>query len=251
MKNFIRNLVRKKYFHICVISIIIVVLLFILGIVILRYSVEGETNMPFDLSKIVVISTSEGTDKDSGENRWAFDINQNNDIYLYIEKNDKYKKQEAIKTISIDNIIIKKNSEKGENNIYKPDATSEKLFFSSKEENKVEKIEYIGSMESNFGQMKISNQGGIIAFRYGNDKLAEYISDDEEINHSNLLKNSGTTNEELKAKITFDLTIKIEAGKEYQANISLDLPIGDVIEEGTTSIEMTDLSDIVFKRIKN
>lgn len=251
MKNFIRDLVRKKYFHICIIIIIITVLLFILGIIVLRYSVEGETNMPFNLSKITVISTSEGTDKDAGENRWAFDINQNNDIYLYIEKNDKYKGTEAIKTININNIVIEKDSDKGENNIYKPDDTSENIFFSSKEENKVEEIEYIGSMQSNFGQMKISNQGGIVAFRYGNDKLAEYISNDEEINHSNLLKNSGTTNEELKVKMTFDLTIKIESGKEYMANVSLDLPVGDVIEEGTTSIEITDLSNIIFKRIKN
>ena len=106
-------------------------------------------------------------------------------------------------------------------------------------------------MESDIKNLKISNQGGLIVFRYANDKISEYISNDDEINHSELLKKSNITEEDLKAKITFDLTIKIETGKEYKANISLDMPIQGVIEKGTVSNEITDLTDIVFKRTKN
>ena len=84
MKNKITNLINKKYFHLCMVIIIIAVILFGLGIIILKYNVEGETNMPFDLNKIIIISSSEGIDKESGENKWAFDVNQNNDIFLYI-----------------------------------------------------------------------------------------------------------------------------------------------------------------------
>ena len=51
--------------------------------------------------------------------------------------------------------------------------------------------------------------------------------------------------------MNFDVTIDIESGKQYKANITLDLPVGNVIEEGTTSTEITDLKDIVFKRSKN
>ena len=87
MKETLRRIVNKKYFHMCMILVIIVVILFVLGVITLRYNVEGETNMPFDLSKITIISSSEGIDKESGENKWAFDVNQNNDIFLYIEKN--------------------------------------------------------------------------------------------------------------------------------------------------------------------
>ena len=64
MREKIRNLVNKRYFHVCMTILIIVVILFIVGMLILRYNVEGETNMPFNLTKITVISSSEGIDKD-------------------------------------------------------------------------------------------------------------------------------------------------------------------------------------------
>ena len=48
-----------------------------------NYDENGEKNLPFNISKISIISTSEGIDKTSEtENKWAFDINQNNDIYI-------------------------------------------------------------------------------------------------------------------------------------------------------------------------
>ena len=84
----IRNVVNKKAFHVITISVIIIVLLFILGIVVLDYNENGESNMAFNVTKISVISTSEGIDKVSEGNKWAFDIFQNNDIYIYIEKNE-------------------------------------------------------------------------------------------------------------------------------------------------------------------
>lgn len=249
MKELFRKLANKKYFHILVIIIIIVILLVVLGAIALRYYVEGETNMPFNLSKITIISSSEGIDKDAGENRWAFDINQNNDIFLYIEKNKDYGKDEAIKSITIQNIQINKTSDKGESCIYHPDGLSQSAIFNNKNENKVDIIEYNGDMDSDMKQMKISNQGGIVAFRYANDKIAEYISNEEEVNHSNLLKKLEFKEEDLQAKLTFDIIIKVESRKEYQANISLDLPVKDIIENGTTSVEMKDLDNIVFKRI--
>ena len=51
--------------------------------------------------------------------------------------------------------------------------------------------------------------------------------------------------------LTFNLNIILESGKEYQAEVKTELPTGNVIEEGNTSTEITDLTDIVFKRIKN
>lgn len=251
MKEKIKYIMGKKSFHICMMIVIIAVILFALGLIVLRYSVEGETNMPFELTKITVISSSEGIDKELGENRWAFDINQNNDIYLYIEKNENYKKQEAIKSILIDNIQVQKEKEKGTVNFYKPNSSESGRAFSNNEENLVQTIEYAGGLESDIKNLKISNQGGLIVFRFANDKISEYISNEEVINHSELLKKSNITEEDLKAKITFDLTIKIESGKEYKANVSLDMPVQGVIEQGTTSNEITDLKGIIFKRTKN
>ena len=66
-----------------------------------------------------------------------------------------------------------------------------------------------------------------------------------------MLKKAGVTAEELKINLAFNLTIVLESGKEYQAEIKTELPTGDVIEEGNTSTEITNLDDVIFKRIRN
>lgn len=251
MREKMKYIMGKKSFHICMVIIIIAIILFTVGILALKYSVEGETNMPFNLSRIVLISSSEGTDKEAGENKWAFDINQNNDIYLYIEKNKNYDKQEVIKTIRINNIQIQKEREKGTTTFYRPNILEEGGNFSNKPENLVENIEYTGAMEADLKKLKISNQGGVIVFRYANDKVAEYVSNEEEINHNDLLKKSNVVEEDLKATMTFDLTIQLESGKEYKANITLDMPVEGILEKGTTAKEITDVKNIIFKRTKN
>ena len=251
MKEKIKYLMSKKAFHISMLIIIIAVILFVLGIFVLKYNVEGETNMPFILNKVTIVSSVEGMDKDPGENKWAFDINQNNDFYLYIQKNKNYDKEEAIKEIIIDNIKVEKESEKGTVSFYRPNVTESGGNYKNIQENSVEFIEYKGALETNLKKLEISNQGGIIMFRYANDKVAEYISNDEEIKHSELLKRAGITESDLKTKISMDIIIKIESGKEYKANFSFDLPIEGVVEKGTASKEIIDTSDIIFKRIKN
>ena len=251
MKEKLKYLMNKKAFHISMLIVIVAIILFVLGIIVLQYNIEGETNMPFVLNKIAVISSVEGTDKEAGSNRWAFDISQNNDINLYIEKNKNYDKQEAIKSILIDNIEIQRNSEKGKINFYRPNTTESGVYFKNVEENLVQTIEYKGAMKTDLKKLEISNQGGLIMFRVANDKVAEYISNEDEINHNELLKKANITVEDLKSKLSMDITIKIESGKEYKANIELDLPIEGVIENGTSSQEITDTKNIIFKRIKN
>ena len=250
MREKIRNLVNKRYFHVCMTILIIVVVLFIVGMLILRYNVEGETNMPFNLTKITVISSSEGIDKDAGENKWAFDIYQNNDIYIYIDKNENYKETEAIKNIVIDNFTIE-GQMKDNIKIYKPEFEEENVIFKYSEKNKVDRLEYIGELINDIKTMQVSNQGGIIAFRCSNDNLTEYRSDEDTINHNELLKKANITNESLKFNLKFDLSIILEDGKEFKTNVELDLPVDDVVNNGVTSKEFTDMSKFVFKRIKN
>lgn len=251
MKEKLKYLMNKKAFHISILIVMVAIILFVLGIIVLQYNIEGETNMPFVLNKIAVISSVEGTDKEAGSNRWAFDVSQNNDINLYIEKNKNYDKQEAIKSILIDNIEIQRNSEKGKINFYRPNITESGVYFKNVEENLVQTIEYKGAMQTDLKKLEISNQGGLIMFRVANDNVAEYISNEDEINHNELLKKANITAEDLKSKLSMDITIKIESGKEYKANIVLDLPVEGVIENGTSSQEIIDTSNIIFKRIKN
>lgn len=250
MLNKLRGITKTKSFHICMIIIIITVILFVVGMLVLRYNVEGEKNMPFELSKITIISSQEGIDDEQTDTRWSFDVHQANDIYLYIEKNNEYDKTEIIKSININNFQIETEN-KDNVKIYKPDTEEENVLFKYKDENIVENIEYLGDVESDLKNLKISNQGGIIAFRCSNNYVTKYKSDEEEINHSELLKKAGITEEKLRMSLTFNLNIILESGKEYQAEVKTELPTGNVIEEGNTSTEITDLTDIVFKRIKN
>ena len=99
--------------------------------------------------------------------------------------------------------------------------------------------------------LKIANQGGILAFRCSNNYVTKYQSDEEEINHSELLKKAGVAEEDLKVNLAFQLTIALESDKEYQAKVRTELPTGNVIEKGSTSTEITDLKDVVFKRTHN
>lgn len=247
MLDIMKQITNSRFFHMIVIAVIIVIILFIASLIILKYHVEGETNMPFRLTKVSVISTAEGTDKEALDSKWAFDIDQNNDIYLYIDKNNNYNKTEAIKSINVQNINVESNL-KEKIKIYKPDNQAENKTFQNKEENEILQLEYLGDMQSDLKNLKISNQGGVLAFRCAINKLAEFKSNDEEINHSELLKKAGVKNEDLKTKLTFDLFIKVQDGKEYKTIIELDLPIEDVVKNGITSTEITDLDKFIFKR---
>lgn len=252
MKNKIKQFIDTKQFHICMFFLIIFIILFVVGIVVLKYNVEGEQNLPFYLSKISVISNVEGEDIEDTENKWNLVVNENNDIYLYIKKNDSYNQSETIKSIVLDNFNVTKFPNVGELKLLKPDGNIENVIFKDNIENEVSKIEYIGDMDSSIKDLKISNQGGLVVFRYAITNIGNYVSnDDEEISHIDLLKNITINNDDLKFNVSFDIIIELDSGKKFKANTNLELPIKDVVNDGIQSEEYTDLNDIVFKRVKN
>ena len=245
-----RNL-NKKIFHIIMIIAIIFVILCVAGILILRYQVEGESNLPFKITKISIVESVEGNAIQGATEKWNLNVNQNNDIYIYIEKNSNYGKTEIIEEVEINNIVIDKQKEKGELKLYKP-VMDEKRMFINSVENEITGITYKGELESNIKEQKISNQGGIIAFRYGINNLSQYISEnDEQIDHSQLLKLTNITQEDLQTNLSFNIIIKLTSGKKYQATINLDVPTENIIEKGTIGKEITELDGIIFKRIEN
>ena len=243
--------INKKIFHVIMIIVIIFAILSVGGILVLRYQAEGETNTPFKITKISIIESVEGIENAGATERWNLGVNQNNDIYIYVEKNSNYGKTEIIEDIHINNIIINKQNEIGEKKIYKP-VTDEKRMFINATENEISEITYIGELEPNIKEQKISNQGGIVAFRYAINNVAQYISaSEEQIDHSQLLKLTNTKEENLKTNLSFDIIIKLISGKKYQSTINLEIPSQEIIEQGTFSQEITELDDIIFKRIEN
>lgn len=243
--------INKKILHVIATIIMVVIVAFIIGMLFLRYQVEGETNMPFKISKISIIESVEGIENKDAQEKWSFNVNENNDIYIYIEKNDNYGKTEIIDRVEIGNITISRQSELGEIKFYKP-TKEEKRMFNNLEENEFTELTYNGDLTSNIKEQKISNQGGIVAFRYAINDIAQYSSEeDEQIDHSHLLKLTNIKNEDIATTLRFDMEIYLKSGKKYQSTIEQEILPEDVIENGTASSENTKLDDIIFKRVEN
>ena len=58
---------RKQTIKLVVAISIICLILITVGILMIKYEVEGETNMPFKLSKIIVVGTVEGVEKNESK----------------------------------------------------------------------------------------------------------------------------------------------------------------------------------------
>lgn len=245
----ISELKGKKIVHICVILGIIVLILIIAGIIMLRYQVEGETNLPFELSKMIVVSTAESNEIEAAaDTKWNFSVNQYNDIYLEIQKNDEYKKNTNIKNITFENFVIEKNS--GAENIKLYRANSEGKVVEDEAHLVGNSLTYKGEKETNLDELKISNQGSIILLRSVNQNVCEVRSNDEEIVHDGTLLAKGNANsEDLNYKLSFDIIIETSRNIKYKGTITIDLPTGDVQTQGKTQLEKTDFSDVIFKRM--
>lgn len=241
-----RKVIRKSIF-----SFIIVLIAVIIGLIILKYHVEGEQNMPFDLAQVLVVSSAEGyQNEESKNNKWDVKVYQTNDIYLNLKKNKNYKETEIIKSVEIKNINIDEKPIVGKIGIYVPDG--ENQVYNYKEENKINSgIIYTGDLKSNIKDLKISNQGGTVIFRVANETGKNYVSNEDEIKHDGTLLNKvGITNDQIKFRISFDVAINLESGITFTGRIDLNLPEGDITSQGVSNLDKRDKKDIVFKREK-
>ena len=233
------------------ITLAFIIIAFVIAITImLKYSQEGETNMPFNLSEIIVVSSAEGVTK--AENldnyKWNLDIMQYNDIYLHIEKNEDYDKNAYIESVTIENFSFD-TPNVGNTRVYMPSSTEGSLFSYDDTYLINRSLTYDGAESSNTKTLEVSSQGGNILFRAANTEVGEYVSnDDAEISHNGTLLTKTNVNlEDLKYNISFDLVIDTNIAT-YRGTVSLELPVGDIITEGTSQLDEKDCSNIVFKR---
>ncbi len=246
------NKIIKEKMKEALILFIIVVTFGIVLLVMLKYENEGEKNMPFDLSEMLVVSSvDELAKKENPDNmKWNLDINQYNDIYLKIEKNPDFNESAYIEKVVIENINIK-TDEQNHVYTYMPNSTEGNLF--AYEDNFIvySDLTYNGASQDNNKTLEIGNQGGRILFRIVNQGIGEYVSNDEgEIAYDGtLLKKIGVSEERLNIKVSFDLVIKTNIAN-YRGKINLDLPSGNILEEGICNLKQTDFSGIAFKREK-
>ena len=215
----------------------------------LRYQVEGETNLPFQLSRMIVVSTAESNEIEAvPDTKWKFSVSQNNDIYLELQKNNEYTKSANIKNITFENFNIEKNS--GAENIKIYRANSEGEIVEDEAHLVNNSLTYKGAKETNLDELEISNQGSIVLLRSVNQNVCEVRNNDESIIHDGTLLAKGNVNpEDLNYKLTFDIIIETTRNIKYKGTISIDLPTGDIQTQGKSQIEKTDFSDVIFKRM--
>jgi len=221
----------------------------IAALIMFKYHVEGETNLPFELKKINIISTAESDLSKDEEETWHAAILQKNDIFFTIDKNSNYKKEELIKKVSFENFQIIKINENMVVEIYRPTTSASTYNYS--DEYKVQNaLEYIGGQSTNTEILQINNQGGLIGFSITSDNLGEYIfSENEKLpSDGRLLAKAGIKSEDINFKVSFDIIIETESDHKFKANIVLDLPTGNILEEGVGSLEDTKLENVIFKR---
>ncbi len=236
-----------------ILSLTLLALLFIFVIIMMiKYEVEGETNMPYNLSKIIVVGTVEGMEKgDSNKKEWDMDIYQNNDVLFYIDKNPKNTSDELIKSVKISNINITKAPQKGTVKAYMPNSKAGRAYVYDDQFLVQEKLEYKGASQSSSTNLEIGSKGGSAKICFSNTSIGNYKSkkDTEMVHNSTLLKKIETTNAEISFSVSFDFMIETTEAK-YQAEISLNLPTDNLDEEEKSYLEKTDMTDVVFKRVK-
>ena len=241
---------KKEKLKLAVTLAIIIVTFGVAITIMLKYSQEGETNMPFNLSEIIVVSSAEGiTKSENPQNyKWNLDIMQYNDIYLHVEKNENYNKNAYIESISLENFSFTE-PQVGNTRIYMPNSTDGGLFTFDDEYLINRVLTYNGAKNSNTKTLEVSSQGGNVLFRAANTEVGEYISnDDAEIAHNGTLINkTGVSIEDLKYSISFDIVIDTNIAT-YRGRVNLELPVGDILTEGTSQLDEKNCSNIVFKR---
>lgn len=243
------KIVKEKIKEAITLFLIIIIFVGVLAIM-LKYENEGEKNMPYKLSEMLVVSSAEEYEKPENPDgyKWNMNINQYNDIYINIQKSENMEEAIYIDNISIENLKIEA-PEDTKVIAYMPN-DDEKNIFKYDDEHKIEDtLTYNAGEASDYKKLEVGKEGGIVLFRIVNQDVAEYVSnDDGELKYDGtLLKNANVSEDKLKIRVNFDVVIKTNK-TGYRGNITIDLPSGDVKEEGVSRFHQTDFENIIFKR---
>lgn len=241
----IKSNVLKK----CIFSVVISIILMVVFSIMIKYNVEGETRLPFSLSKILIVSTVDGEIVEDNENIWNIDVTQVNDVYMYINKTNT--KDITLKSITINNFVINKSPKKGALKLLRPTGELSNLYALSEQDYLDEGLVYLGGIIDDMKSLEIGNTGGILGFRLSINDLGSYISNEETevIYDGRLLSNLNIGEEDLNFEVSFDIIIETSDNIKYKGTTTLNMPVKGFIEKGSENIEIKNFKDLVFKRI--
>ena len=243
---------KNKTIRNCLILLFLALLFSIVIFIMYKYHVEGEKNMPFSITKLVTISSAKTKDLELNDGLYQANVIQNNDIFIAIEKNKKYSKEDSIKSIAISNFNVVEQSLVGDIKAYRTCEEDKNFNYSEKYEVQ-NSLEYFGDLNTNLKmeKMTIANQGGLLEFSIVLDNLGK-ITYEEKANITSdgtLLNKLNIANEDIKTAISFDLIMNLSSGKTFKTTVKLELPCGDITKNGVATNDNYDLDKLVYKRI--
>jgi len=230
-------------------------LLAMIGLVIFimrKYEVEGEKTLPYSLEKILVISNVDGKKNEDDQNLWNINLYAYNDVYIYMKKDEEIAKDITIKDITLENFKIEKNVQKGDLKLYRPTGDINQLYTYSQEDYLNRNLVYTGNKIDDLKNLEIGNEGGVIGFRTAIENLGNYTSneDTEIVYNGSLLQKAGVTLEDVTFSIDMDLIIQTSENVSFKGTVRIDFPAGDIVTNGSSNKEITDFSNIIFKRVQ-
>lgn len=239
------RLIKEKLKRSGMWAFVIICLTIVVSITI-KYHFIGEVNMPFRPDELLVISACEGiaNEENTDEYRWNLNIIQYNDIYIHFAKANE--DQVHIKNVTIENIKCE-----GLENLkaYMPSSKEETKFEYTDDYEIKSSLTFKGSENDNHKNLMICSNGGSVLFRIANFNLGKLQSNaDEIIYDGRLLKEANIAIEDLKFTLKFDVLLDTSNDIIYRGTFVVDLPCGNIIEEGTSKLDKKDLNDVIFKR---
>ena len=242
---------NKKTIHGYIVILATIIIFIIVGLMMLKYHVEGEKKLPFYLKQVDVISTAKGKNTVKNKNgTWSEDIYQKNDIYFSIEKDKDDTEENIIKRITFQDFKIEGNENQVAASMFRPSEGGNKYSYEYTDEYVVENsLTYVGSEDTNVEMLEINNQGGMIGLSIIIDNIGKYNYKEGETVYADgrILEKIGIPIADIKIKVSFDAIIETESGKRYKTTITLDLPAEDKLIEGVGEFKI-EASELVFKR---
>ena len=246
MKKNTKNALKKSIF----IAFLIIIVTIVFSIVV-RYDVEGEVSLPYSLEKILIVSKVSTSNNEDAANLWNISLEEDNDVYLYITKTDE-ESTDTIQSITLENFRVTNESAIGEPIIYRPTGDLSNLYDLSEQNYLGSSITYKGAKVDTLKTLEVRNEGGTIGFRASLENLGNYVSnnyDEEIVYDGNLLTKAGISLENIQFSVAFDLLITLNNNVTFKGTINLDFPNNDIITNPESNYEITDFSDVVFKRV--
>ena len=249
----IREILSKKLMLIAkiVVFTLLIVIMYFLGMYLRR-------NDPlFQIKQVYIRSSAGGNEAENNPTKyWNLNLFQDNQIYINLGLREDLLQtnnpNRRIKSVSIENVKLSSEpSLLGTLKLYKISTDKDKLFEYIPENQFQNRLDYfVTELKPNVYENEVGVYGGQLNFAVVNENLLSYKYENEEeiIYDGTLLAKANIEEKDIKFKVYFDVVLVTESNKKYIANIEMNLPYGNILENGTEINKNADIGKFVYSK---